>query len=116
MPPKKAKKEDISLVDPDIFELHAHFCKIFSDPKRLRIMWRLKEGECSVGDLAEELGVTVTNVSQHLRVMRDKGAVETRRDGKTIYYRVANMKFTQGCLLIREGLVEELRRKGAVKH
>ncbi len=95
---------------PDIFDLHAEFCKIFSDPKRLRIMWSLQQGERSVSDLAKELGLTVSNTSQHLRMMFDRGAVTYRREGKTIFYRIANDKFIEGCLKIREGLKEQLIR------
>jgi ArsR family transcriptional regulator, virulence genes transcriptional regulator len=99
------------MTNHDIFEMHAEFCKVFSDPKRLRIMWCLQKGERSVGDVARELGLTLSNVSQHLRMMYDRGAVTYRREGKTIIYRIANDKFIQGCLLIREGLMEQLHSR-----
>jgi DNA-binding transcriptional ArsR family regulator len=56
----------------------------------------------------------MANVSQHLRVMRNQGAVSTRRQGKTIYYRVANAKFLEGIMKVREGLEEELRKRGGM--
>lgn len=92
----------------DLFDRHAAFCKVFSSPTRLRIMWQLNEGEKSVGDLAETLGIPLVNASQHLRVMKDRGAVTTRRQGRTIFYRITNAKFLEGARLVREGLVEEL--------
>ncbi len=95
------------MVKPDLFDVHAQFCRVLGDPKRLRIMWLLDDGERSVGELAEALGVTLQNVSQHLRVMRDKGAVTRRKEGQTAYYRIANPKFLAGAKLIREGLREE---------
>ncbi len=98
----------------DIFDLHAEFCKVFSEPKRLRIMWVLQNGERSVSELAEELGLTLSNASQHLRMMYDRGAVTYRREGKAIYYRIANDKFIHGCLKIREGLLEQLVSKSQV--
>ncbi len=94
----------------DIFELHAEFCKVFSDPKRLRIMQCLRQGERSVGDLARELDLTLSNVSQHLRMMYNRGALLYRREGKTVFYRISNEKFTEGCLKIREALLEQLQR------
>lgn len=98
----------------DIFEIHASFCRIFTDPKRLRIMWALREGEKTVGELAEIIGSSLPNTSQHLRMMRSQGAVVTRRDGRSIYYRVANENFVKGCTHIRRGIVEETSRKGAL--
>lgn len=102
------KQPTTATTTPDIFELHAEFCKAFSDPKRLRIMWALQTGEHSVGDLANELGLSISNASQHLRMMYDRGAVAYRRDGKTILYRISNVKYLEGCLRIREGLVDQL--------
>ncbi len=105
------QKQREELATHDIFDLHAEFCKVFSDPKRLRIMWSLQGGEHSVSDLAEELGFTVSNTSQHLRMMFDRGAVTYRREGKSILYRIANDKFIQGCMKIREGLLEQLQSR-----
>ncbi len=101
--------------EPDdgwIFRQHAAFCSIFSDEKRLRIMWFLRDGEKRVSEIAEHLGVTAQNTSQHLRLMRSKGALSCRREGQAAYYRIANEKFVRGAQLVREGVLEELRRKG----
>ncbi|HDJ28256.1 MAG TPA: transcriptional regulator [Proteobacteria bacterium] len=98
----------------DIFRIHAAFCTIFSSPIRLQIMDFLGAGEKTVTELAEELNVSLANVSQHLRLMRDHGAVETRRDGRTIHYRIANQKFLQGIQIVREGLLEEFKKRGAL--
>lgn len=98
----------------DIFQLHASFCRVFSDPKRLRIMWALREGEKTVSDLAEIVGCSLPNVSQHLRIMRQQGMLKTRRQGRSIFYRIANAKFLNGCMMIREGLIEELKKRGVL--
>lgn len=101
-------------MNSDLVALQASFCTIFSSPVRLRIMDMLGAGEQSVGFLAKQLDVSMANISQHLRVMRNQGAVGFRRDGKTVYYRVANPKFIEGMLIVREGLLEELRKKGGI--
>jgi len=98
-------------VTTDIFKLHASFCGIFSSDIRLRIMWLLAEGEKTVTELANALNITVANVSQHLSIMRRLGVVASRREGRAIYYRIANQKFYQGALLIREGLLEEMEKR-----
>ena len=97
-------------LDPAIFRIHADFCQVLSSATRIMIMWLLADGEKSVTQLAESLELPVPNVSQHLRVMRDKGAVITRKDGQSVYYRVANQKFVQGIKLIREGIIEQRRK------
>ncbi|MBW2732303.1 MAG: winged helix-turn-helix transcriptional regulator [Deltaproteobacteria bacterium] len=98
----------------DIFQLHAAFCRVFSDPKRLRIMWSLQEGEKTVSNLAEIVGCSLPNISQHLRIMRQQGMLLTRRQGRSIFYRIANPKFLDGCMMVREGLVEELEKRGVL--
>ena len=98
------KKEKL---DPTIFRIHADFCQVLSNATRIMIMWLLAEGEKSVNALAGELDLPVPNISQHLRVMRDKGAVTNRKEGQSVYYRVANPKFIKGYMLIREGIIEQ---------
>jgi len=102
------------LIADELVRIHAAFCTIFSSPVRLKIMDLLGNGECSVGELAARLGLSMANISQHLRVMRNQGAVSTRREGKTIYYRVANPKFLEGIMRVREGLEEEMRKRGGM--
>ena len=79
---------------------------------RLAIMHTLKEGERCVSDLAAELGISVHNVSQHLRILRQRLLVRSRKEGQTVYYSVTNPKFVQACSLIREALIEEYRAAG----
>lgn len=57
---------------------------------RLLILCQLAEGERSVGDLAEFLGLRDSTVSQHLSLLRRDGLVRPRRDGQTIWYSIAS--------------------------
>ena len=52
------------------------------------------------------------NVSQHLRVLKERRLVASRKDGQTVYYHVTNQKFIQACALIREALVEQHLAQG----
>lgn len=66
------------------------------NPARLRITYLLAvHREMCVCDLAEVLGMTVSAVSQHLRKLKDKQLVQTRRDGQTIYYSLKHNAFNQ---------------------
>src|SRR4030042_2643316 len=89
-----------------LFEMHAEMCQALANQHRLAIMHTLKDGEKCVGDLAAELGISVHNVSQHLRILRQRLLLRSRREGQTVYYSVTNHKFVQACALIREGLLE----------
>ena len=93
--------------DHAIFELHSEFCGVLSNSTRIMIMWLLADGEKSVTELAEATEVPIPNISQHLRIMRDRGAVLTRKEGQNVYYRISNPKFVQGYMLIREGILEQ---------
>lgn len=62
--------------------------KVLSHPDRLIILCRLARDELSVGELEAELGVRQPTLSQQLTVLRGQDLVETRREGKQIFYRV----------------------------
>jgi DNA-binding transcriptional ArsR family regulator len=94
-----------------LFEMQSEVCKTLASAKRLEIINALKEGEKTVGELVEILGVPKANVSQHLAVMRLKGILRSRREGVNIYYRIANPKVVQACTLMREVLTEQMRER-----
>jgi len=92
--------------DQEIFELHAEFCKMIASPKRLMIVELLASKEMSVSEIAEALGVQHSNVSQHLRVMRSRHIVATRKDGQAVYYRLTNARLPKVCAEIRSILLD----------
>jgi ArsR family transcriptional regulator len=96
--------------DMDIFLLQAELCKAFADPKRLFIIKELSDGERSVGELAEKMGVRPTNVSQHLTVLRDRSVVQARREATTVYYRLADPKIAEACRLVRQILIDQMEK------
>jgi ArsR family transcriptional regulator len=94
--------------DAGFWEMQADICQTLANPKRLQILNLLKEGELSVGALAKTLGVAKANLSQHLGVMRQKGILATRREGTTIYYRLATPHIVEACKIMRQVLLEAL--------
>lgn len=95
-------------------QLHARVCKAIADPKRLLIINELRDRELSVGDLCEALGVSQSNVSQHLAVLRERGIVSTRRAGTTVFYSLRSQKIVQAVDLLREFMAEDLADYGAL--
>jgi DNA-binding transcriptional ArsR family regulator len=95
-----------------LFKMHANVCQALANEHRLAIMYSLKEGERRVSDIAEEVDISVHNVSQHLRVLRQALLVRSRKEGQTVYYSIANPKFMDACGLMRQGLLEEHQSEG----
>lgn len=73
----------------------AELLKTLSHPARLMLACTLAEGEYSVGELEEALGIHQPTLSQQLGVLREAGIVETRRDAKQIFYRLAEARAAQ---------------------
>ena len=68
----------------------APLLKAMSNPTRLVILCKIAEGERSVGELEQQVGLTQSGISQHLAVLRREHIVVTRRDKQTIYYSLAS--------------------------
>ncbi len=96
-------------MDP-IYVLQAEVLKTLASPRRLEIIHRLAEGPCEVGRLAEELGISQPNASQHLAVMRAAGIVEAERDGREVRYRLTDPDVVVACTVMRGVLQRRLSR------
>jgi DNA-binding transcriptional ArsR family regulator len=70
---------------PEVDRL-SHLFKVLADETRLKIVYILSRQELCVADIAEVLGSTASNVSHHLRLLRNARLVRYRRDGKLVYY------------------------------
>jgi DNA-binding transcriptional ArsR family regulator len=75
--------------------------RALADPKRLCVLESLSAGELSVSDLSVKVGCQVPNMSQHLAVLRSAGLVQSRRDGSTIFYRLADVRVLEAYRLIQ---------------
>ncbi len=81
---------------------YAAIGRALSDPKRLCVLESLASGELSVGDLSSLVGCQVPNMSQHLAVLRSAGLVTTRREGSTVFYRLADPRVLEAYRLIQD--------------
>lgn len=73
-----------------LYEQFARIGKALASPHRLELLEVLAQCERTVEALAEETGMTVANASQHLQVLRAAHLVEVRREGVSMYYRLAD--------------------------
>ena len=62
--------------------------EVIAEPTRRRILDAVRTGERSVGELVDEIGMRQSGVSRHLRVLRDAGLVDVRRDAQRRLYRL----------------------------
>ena len=76
--------------DEELLNSLADFYKAFADGTRVKILYVLQKSEMCVCDLAEILGVTQSAVSHQLRMLKQMKLVKNRRDGKTVYYSLAD--------------------------
>jgi DNA-binding transcriptional ArsR family regulator len=78
----------------------ADFCGILGNSHRIQIVWALRDRELTVSEIAEAISATMQNTSQHLRLMKNKGLLHSRRAGREIYYRIADTKFSRKCPVV----------------
>lgn len=91
---------------PTEAELLGKYFRVLADPVRLRILEALAgEGELSVGELVERLGVAQPNVSNHLACLRWCGFTSTWRERRMVYNRIADPRVNRIVTLAR-GLLE----------
>ena len=89
--PKRVEKARAALPEERVVKEAALLLKALSDPTRMRLLLALKAvGELCVCDLALLAGVSVSAVSHQLRLLRQARLVDFRREGKQVYYRLAD--------------------------
>jgi DNA-binding transcriptional ArsR family regulator len=87
----------------------AEICKTFSNPTRILILWVLSEEELSVGEIAHAVNASIQNTSHHLRIMKDKGILNARREGQTIFYAIHDREVVKNLLNKCPDCKKELR-------
>ncbi|MFQ9515898.1 MAG: ArsR/SmtB family transcription factor [Eubacterium sp.] len=75
--------------EEELYDL-AELFKVFGDSTRIRILFVLFEAEVCVCDLAEALNMTQSAISHQLRILKQNKLVKSRREGKSIFYSLAD--------------------------
>ena len=97
----------------DLVALIAERFRVLSEPTRIKLLDRLREGEATVLDLTDAIGTTQQNVSKHLGVLHRAGVITRRRQGNFVYYSILDAAVFELCDTVCGGLqqrVESLRR------
>ena len=108
------KQTEKPKIDMTIYNMQATISKTLANPIRLAILHTLKDGEKNVNELTEIIGISQSNLSQHLALMRQIGIVNTRKQGTSVFYSVTNPKINEACDTVREILVEQLKKNQSI--
>ena len=104
-------KQRNSNIQESIFQAHADICGALFNDKRLRIIDLLGEGDLSSGELSDKLKIKRPNLAQHLFVLKERGVIEMRRQGKNTFYRIPDSRIIKARQLMRKVLIDQIRKK-----
>ena len=101
-PLKMTKANSKKQQNREVYRKCSELFKVMSNAKRLEILNIIKDKEVTVNEITEELGTRKSNTSQHLAYLRYVGIVQARRDGKNIFYKLADPKLVEPCKILSE--------------
>jgi DNA-binding transcriptional ArsR family regulator len=97
------------LPDTALAQVAAYF-QALSEPTRLQILNHLRQGECSVGELAERCGYSSANISRHLTLLTQHGLVARESRGNSAIYSIADESVYALCDLVCGNIARQLER------
>lgn len=86
----------------DFYRLHTELCKAIFNPKRLVIIDALRQKEMKVLDLAQKTGISQSNLSHHLSILKSRGVLSVRRQKTNIFYSIDDEKIIRAIDLISD--------------
>jgi DNA-binding transcriptional ArsR family regulator len=107
-------EDQVRILGNEIDEIQADLLRALANPHRLRIVHRLGDGPTEVNELARDLDMAQSTVSQHLAAMRGVGLVEATRDGRFVRYELAYPEILDACDLMRAVIVRRLTALGSL--
>ena len=100
-----------SQLSREVTKLHAELCSGLSDPKRLLLLYTLADQPHTVNDLAGELSMSQPATSRHLKVLRDRGLVNSTRCGAHVEYSLVDLRLIEALDLLRAVLHDNVTRR-----
>lgn len=102
--------EVVNFQDFETYEIHAEFCKAIANPKRLKIISLIGKKNITVGELAKAMDLSVSNISQHLKILKNYEIVKSEKEGHQVYYSLSDTRLIKTCDQIRE-IISDLYKK-----
>ncbi|MBI4590691.1 MAG: winged helix-turn-helix transcriptional regulator [Candidatus Rokubacteria bacterium] len=98
--------------DLQLSRMQAEIAKVLASPIRLRILDQIGTGEVAHRTLLSRLGISKTNLSQHLAILRKGGILRVRREGVHVHYRLTYPEITELCSAMRDILSKHIKENG----
>jgi|SRR5512132_778264 DNA-binding transcriptional ArsR family regulator len=96
-------------IPDDLAELVARRFRLLAEPMRIRLLDRLRDGEATVGELADALDTSQQNVSKHLTVLAEAGMLGRRKEGNRVHYRIVDESVFALCEQVCGAVQQQLR-------
>ena len=94
----------------EIYEIHSEFLRAIANPKRLRILNEVGDTKITVGELASLLNISVSNISQHLKILKNYEILKSEKIGHRVYYSITDIRIVEICQSMRQ-VISDLYEK-----
>jgi ArsR family transcriptional regulator len=98
----------------EVSQLEADLCFALADPTRILILYTLDEQPRNVTEITNELGITQPTTSRNLKILRERGLVDTERNGSSITYSLADRRLIKALDLLRSVLRDRIARRATL--
>ena len=98
----------------EVSQLEADFCFALSAPTRILMLYALNEKPLNVTELTNELNILQPTASRHLKVLRERGLVQTTRQGTTVTYHLSDNRLIQALDLLRSVMRDRLTQRASL--
>lgn len=98
----------------EITTLHADICSALADPTRILILYALSDQARCVNDLVQELEISQPAVSRHLKVLRERGLVNTERQGANMIYSLTDRRLIDALDILRTVLRDRIAYRASL--
>jgi DNA-binding transcriptional ArsR family regulator len=105
----KKTGKDSDALQAEVFERQARICKAFANSTRLRLLDLLGQRDWAASELQKRLGISKSNLSQHVAILKAAGIVASRRNGQAVYFSLTMPEVKSACRLIRDVLRAQIR-------
>ena len=95
----------------ELINLQANFCSALSDPSRLLILYALDEQPLNVTEICLTLAMSQSNVSKHLKILKEKGLVASTKIGTVVTYSLVDKKVITALDLLRSIMRDDLKKR-----
>jgi len=98
-------------LEAEVNRLHAEICMGLADPNRIMILYSLSQSPHNVTELSTELEMAQPTVSRHLKVLRERGMVTSKRTGTVVEYSLGDGRLVQALDLLRAAMRDMMARR-----